>query len=70
MIYSVYRKVENYYPKAFLEQYDSNDSYNVDSAEKYFDDSDDSYEKTLMKKFQVKKCMKFLFPGLFKKNCF
>ena len=45
MIDSVYRKDENYYPKVFLEKYNSNNSYSVDSDEEYFDDSDDSYEK-------------------------
>ena len=43
---------KNYYHKVLLEKYNSNDSYNVDSDEKYFDDSDDCYEKIPMKKIK------------------
>ena len=39
----------------FLEKYNSSDSYNVDSDEENFDDSDDSYEKLQMKKIPTKK---------------
>ena len=55
MIDSVYRTDEKYYTKVFLEKYNSNDSYNIDSDEEYFDDSDDSYEKIPMKKIPTKK---------------
>ena len=52
---SVCRKDENYCPKVFLEKCNSNDCYNVDSDEEYFDDSADSYEKIPMKKIATKK---------------
>ena len=65
LIDSVYIKDENYYPKVFLEKYNLieeleiyfYDSYNVGYDEEYFDDSnsDDSDEKILMKKIQMKK---------------
>ena len=55
MIDSVYGKDGNYYPKVVLQKYNSNDSYNADSDEDYFDDSDDSYEKIPMKKILTKK---------------
>ena len=54
LIDSVYRKDESYYPKVFLEKYNSNDSCNVDSDEEYFDDSDNSHEKIPMKKIPMK----------------
>ena len=55
LIDPVYRKDENYYPKMFLEKYNFYDSYNVDFDEEYFDNFDNSYEKILTKKIQMKK---------------
>ena len=57
LVDSFYRKDENYTPKVFLEKYNFNDSYNVDSVEEHSDDSDDSYEKSQMKKIPMKKIL-------------
>ena len=41
MIDSVYRKVENYYLKVFLEKYNFNESIEIYSNYSYYVDSDD-----------------------------
>ena len=53
----VYKKDENYYPKVCVEKYNSNNSYNVDSDEEYFDNSYDLYENAT-KKIQINEIIK------------